>query len=570
MIGRLEAWTIARAVAGRPVNGELETLSGPLRQMVDRILGLPEEARNAEFLRLAEARDDGPELIEAVAAANPDGSPPEGAEPGADWLPLALVGPPPAEPFPVDVLPDPVARLVTEGAAAIGCPPDFLALPALAVAAGAIGRSVSLNLKPGYFAPASIFGACVGPPSDGKTPALKAVAVAPRRIDMALAAEHEQAMERWRDEAERPGPDGKRPKPPPAPKPRRIDVDDITMEALPPILAQNPRGLVMVRDELTALVLGLNQYKGGKGNDRSILLKLWSGDSITKDRVTHENFVPIRCPHPCLSIVGGLPPDMLGEMGDAKGRADGLLDRFLFCYPDPMPVPEWSERGIPEDVTADWCALVARLWERSMAAKDGKDVPNVVFFTPEGKAIWEAEYDAHATEMNASEFPPTLRGAWGKLREQAGRLALILTLLDHAADPTADPFAVPSAGPRIVANAWRLVAYFKAHTRRVHAAISQGRGIGGGRVVQAIVEWLRSGQRLSFSERELTQARRWIEAADLAEALKYLADRNAIRRRPDPEPDPKGGRPPLPVYDVNPALLKSQNPKNPRNPGSLG
>ena len=33
------------------------------------------------------------------------------------------------------------------------------------------------------------------------------------------------------------------------PRPRRIDVDDITMESIPLILADNPRGLIMVRDE---------------------------------------------------------------------------------------------------------------------------------------------------------------------------------------------------------------------------------------------------------------------------------------------------------------------------------
>ena len=50
----------------------------------------------------------------------------------------------------MDVLPDPAARLVIEGADAIGCPRDFLGVPMLAVAAGTIGRSASLFLKPGY------------------------------------------------------------------------------------------------------------------------------------------------------------------------------------------------------------------------------------------------------------------------------------------------------------------------------------------------------------------------------------------------------------------------------------
>ena len=239
--------------------------------------------------------------------------------------------------------PRPPPRLVVEGASAIGCPPDFLAVPMLAIAGGTIGRSVSLRLKDGYFASTTIFAACVGPPSDGKTPALKAVAAAVRKIDEVLESDHAHEMERWKEAADKPGPDEK-PKPPLPPRPRRIDLDDITMEAVPLILADNARGLVMIRDELTALILGLNQFKNGKGNDRSVVLKIWSGDGIKKDRVGHQNNVPVRCPHPALSIVGGMPPDLLGELLDSKGRADRSLIGFCSPIPTRFPWPRgWTE-----------------------------------------------------------------------------------------------------------------------------------------------------------------------------------------------------------------------------------
>jgi hypothetical protein len=89
------------------------------------------------------------------------------------------------------------AQLVTEGANAIGCAPDFLGLAMLAVGGGAIGRSVSLLLKPNYFVSPTLYAGCIGPPSDGKTPALKAAAAPDRSIDDALAAEHGAAMEGW-------------------------------------------------------------------------------------------------------------------------------------------------------------------------------------------------------------------------------------------------------------------------------------------------------------------------------------------------------------------------------------
>ena len=347
----------------------------------------------------------------------------------------------------------------------------------------------------------------------------------------------------------------------PPPKPRRIDIDDATMEVLPIILADNPRGLIMIRDELSAFILGMNQFKGGKGNDRSNALKIWSGDRIVKDRVNHENNEPIRCAHPSLSIVGGLTPDMLGELVDPRGRADGFIDRFLLAYPDPLPVPDWSNRGIPVEVTNDWRSLIARLWVRPLDFKEGRSVPHVAYFTPEGKARWEERYNAHSAEMNDKAFPPALRGSWGKLREYAGRLTLILTLMHHAADSAADPQAiVPEVSPRHVDDAWELIAYLKTHVRRVQAVIGYGPGTGKTRAVKAIVDWVRARGVLTFTEHEFKQDRRWVKDVDLADALRYLADRHAIRPREAKQASPRGGRPRLTTYNVNPSLLDTQNP----------
>jgi hypothetical protein len=580
MMYPLDLWVIRGLRTGRTFNGELETLSGPFRPMaeclarvrVDESLTGQERrealaaARAPVWEAMLAAREDRVELVEALAKIDPDGPPPEGTEAADDWPSLALTTLPPAVPFPVGVLPEAAAALVTAGAEAIGCPPDFLALPALVVAAGAAGRSVALLLKEGYFAPASLYGACVGPPSDGKTPGLKAVAAAVRRIDRALTDEYAADRGRWEDEAKRPGPDGKKPDPGPPPRPRRIVVDDMTLESAPLILADNPRGLVMVRDELTAPLLGLNQYKaGGKGSDRPTSLKIWSGDDMIRDRVANPDGVPVRCPAPCLSIVGGLTPDMLGSLADPKGRADGFTDRSLFTYPEPLPVAPWSERGIPEDVAEAWCALVGRLWVRPMALKDGRMVTHVARFTPEGKAAWQERFDAHAAEMNAPDFPPSLRGPWGKLWECAGRLALILACLDHASDPAADPEAVPAVGPRVVGNAWRLVRYFGAWPAGPMPPSPSGRG--GGPVVKALADWIREGRRLSFSERDFKQARRWVTHDDLSAALAYLIERHAIRPRDREDRPPRPGRPRSPVYDVNPSLLDTQNPQNTQNPG---
>ncbi len=53
------------------------------------------------------------------------------------------------EPFPVHALPIPARRFVTESAAAIGCPPELVAVPLLGTLCAAIGASRGVELKKG-------------------------------------------------------------------------------------------------------------------------------------------------------------------------------------------------------------------------------------------------------------------------------------------------------------------------------------------------------------------------------------------------------------------------------------
>ena len=544
----LDAWVISRLLPGLPVNGELQAVSGAFRPIADRLAALPLEGRGIAWDAFQIGRDDRDVIVEAMDASDPHEPAPEPSEdePGSDWPPIRLASPSDVLPFPIDVLPEAAARLVREGAESIGCPPDFLGIAVLAVASSTIGRSVSLRMMGNYFVSALLWVALVAEPSRGKTPAISTVVKALRPIEDDLADEHEHAMQEWnaRPKDERGAP----------PKPRRIAIDDATVESTMRILSANPRGLIAHRDELSALMGGMDQYRGGKGADKAIYLKIWSGEKCTVDRVLNENDCPIRVPHPFLSILGGLTPDNLGMLAGGKSR-DGFFPRWLVAYPDSLPVrEEWSDRGIPDDVVNDWFRLVGRLWEREMNSVDGKPRPHVAYFTSDGKAEWARSFKLNAVEMNAPDFDPSLMEGWGKLGEYAGRLALVLACLRHADDGSLDPTAVPAVDGLIVHDAWRLVDYFKDHARRVHSTISRGSGIGGSAAVQAIVKWIRDDRRTAFTLRELKRARDWITADGLDEALAYLINRHVIRLVEALPAKPTGGRPPSPAYDVNPSL----------------
>src|SRR5680860_1103921 len=79
-----------------------------------------------------------------------------------------------------------------------------------------------------------------------------------------------------------------------------------TVEGLGSLLADNPRGLLLCRDELSGWIKAMNQYKGGKGADREFFLSVFTGEPIVIDR---KNSPTINISNPFLAIVGGITPD---------------------------------------------------------------------------------------------------------------------------------------------------------------------------------------------------------------------------------------------------------------------
>jgi putative DNA primase/helicase len=461
-----------------------------------------------------------------------------------DWPEPVLDDSAPPAPFPLDVFPPPVIELVGCGSEGLCCPPDFLAATALGVASGAIGRSLAVRLKEGWVESPSLYLAIVADPGMTKSPAMALASRPAWAIARDLLGEHRLEAERHKVSGDKS----------PGPRPRRIVVEDSTVEALAGILRDNPRGLVMVRDELSALFAGHNQYKGGKGADRQFYLSAWSGSPVSVDRKGNPDGVPIHIPHPFLSIVGGLTPGMLSELAEAKGRDDGFLDRILFTQPGPVRV-RWQDFGVPEAVTAEWDRIIRRLWGVPMIRDEGRDRPFLVRLAPDAEVLFAAWFDAHCAEAEADDFPPYLRGPWAKLRAYCGRLALVLDRLARACDPDPDRFDAGDVSAASMAAAIRLVGYFKAHTRRVRALI---RGAFGENAdARAILRWAARTGRPEFSERDARHnfpSRFPADGPELGLALRWLEGRHCIR--PKAPPERRGaGRPSSPAYEVNPALI---------------
>lgn len=90
----------------------------------------------------------------------------------------------------------------------------------------------------------------------------------------------------------------------------RLSVGDVSTEALTPLLAANPRGLLVVRDELAGWLRGMDEHHAGRGGDRQWWLSAWSGVPVEVDRVGRGH---VQAPHPYVSVVGGTVPPRVAD-----------------------------------------------------------------------------------------------------------------------------------------------------------------------------------------------------------------------------------------------------------------
>jgi hypothetical protein len=386
-------------------------------------------------------------------------------------------------PWPEGVFPPALDAFLHEVAAATDSPPDFAGVTMLVTAGAAIGTSRAVCLKEHvwYEAP-RMFAAIVGDPGSSKTPGMDAVINPYQAAQVRLLTEYERNkanFEQARAEYDqvlrenRALPAEERQPLPSVPEepaePERFVVVDATIESLAPLLARNPRGLLMPQDEGVGWVRGMGQYKGGRGNDRQFWLSAWSGKSHFVDRKSN-GLVPLSIPRPFINVVTGIQPDMLGELADRQGRNDGFLHRILFSFPKGTGGTSWTEITVSQRSKDTWAATLASL--RKLAMKeldDGVLGYQVVRLSSDAKEAWVRWWDTHTAEMHSQDLPAQLIGPWSKLKSYTARLALVLHYL-WLVQTDGDDGDLDAAS---VERAIRLIDYFKSHLRIVYGRLRQ-------------------------------------------------------------------------------------------------
>lgn len=246
----------------------------------------------------------------------------------------------------------------------------------------------------------------------------------------------------------------------------RFVCSDTTVEALAVLLADNPRGLLLHRDELAGWINSFDQYKGGKGSDTAHWLTIYGARDLLVDRKGGSR-PSLFVPRATVSIVGGIQPGTLRRALGRENVENGLAARLLLAMP-PRRNKRWAETEIDEGLDQEMTELFDRLCQLEFQLDDdGRPEPLTLGLTPGGKAAWVEFYNEHAERQ--ADATGAHAAALSKIEGAAARLALVVHLVRQATDDT-----TPSGVDRESIEAGVAIARWYANeAERVYQVLSE-------------------------------------------------------------------------------------------------
>lgn len=415
----------------------------------------------------------------------------------------------PVPPFPVDALPQVVRAFVEAGAASLGCPVDFVAIPLLVFCGAVAGTSRKMQLKPGFEVLPILWAAVIGRPGAVKTPALNLSRQFLDILQREAWERYEEQLAEWtaQDKEERG----------PKPLPEHFFATDTTTQGVAFALTSS-RGISLIHDELAGWVNSFDAYH--KAGDRQFWLSAWSAQPLKPNRRTGD---PIFVAEPVVGVTGGIQPDVLSDLlGEAK-RDDGFLPRLWLVWPD-APIAWWSDTTVPESVTRAMLSLIQQLRLKG-------DSVVISTLSPAAYAAWKDWYNDN--QRLTAELTGIAAGWAAKAPTHLARIVLLLHLLGDPGNHAGRVDVVT------LQHGIAIVEYLRAHLGRVlpvFGALPPTRGSGVAARIERILrlaspEWI---SRTKLSD-ELGGHE---EAAAIQAALTELAGSGLVESRQVPT----GGR----------------------------
>lgn len=357
----------------------------------------------------------------------------------------------PAVPMPTGLF-GPALPLLEAIAQGTATPLDYPAAAFLATCASLIGgkRRVRPYATSNWAEPPILWIGIVGDPSSRKSPPIDEVLEPLRAIERDGADLHKSAMHSWK-EAERRAKavredwekrlgdavkKGAATMPampaaahePDEPTRRRTLVMDATPESIGAILAGNPQGTLLARDELAGWLQSFERYSPG---GREQWLEAYGGRSFVIDRKGAKG--PLAVPFNGVSVLGGIQPAKMAECLLAFPD-DGLVARFLWIWPDKLKFARPRQCADHSALESAYRRLEALEWGRN---GDGQPVAIPLPLSASAADLFEA-WQADNAEFD-DDASGLLKSFVGKMDGALLRIALTSELARWAMSGGPEP-----------------------------------------------------------------------------------------------------------------------------------
>ena len=470
---------------------------------------------------------------------------------------------PPVEPFIPELLPDAIRDYVLDVAERQQAPPDFAAVTALCGLAAVIGNRVRVRPKQNddWEVVPNLWGAIVGRPSAMKSPAMRAALAPIYAIEDVLREKWEEENKTAKIEDVLSSLDARDAKKkagnalksgdregardilanlidseddPPCP---RIVVNDTTVEKLGELLNENPRGLLLIRDELPGFLARLESEE--HQSERAFYLEAYNGDGcFTYDRIGRGTVHIENC---TVSIIGGVQPSRIAPIvrGAMSGTSnDGLIQRLqMSVWPDDVGSWQWVDRKPNTEARLAYEKVFRDLYDLPMG---DSNKPAILRFSPESQALFQQWMTELQIKARSGSLPSTLESHMLKMPKTVATLALLFELIEGGR------FEVNELAMR---RALGWADYLLSHANRVYAA-GETMAADGARVIVERRHQLPE----SFTPRDIHR-KGWASLGDreaVISAIEMLVATNHCREVP-PVVHQTGGRPSV-SYVWNPSL----------------
>ena len=330
--------------------------------------------------------------------------------------------------FPLEVFPIAIRNIVESLHRYENYNIDFTAASFLTVFAAAMGNSWSVRFMTGWVSRPIIYIVLVGSPSCGKTPPLQ-LAVAPLlKLDGEydrIFCEEMKAYRKWEKMSAKQREKLSTPDEMDMPRRKCHVVVDSTVEALIAALRDNPRGVLIYKDEIDSLLSNFNRYNG---SDESYFLSLFSDTPFKYSRKSNNEHIFLSNPY--CSIIGCTQPGCLAEQFGGKRLMNGFSSRFLKVYPEITTMPSWNDSTMPKIVLDDWERIIRKVINLVPdKGPEGKTISKELLFSKEAKGMairWKEDVNKRMYETTDSD---SVKALCGKLETYLIRFSLIIKVM---------------------------------------------------------------------------------------------------------------------------------------------